>query len=552
MQEDQIKKLITDKEWRMSHLYKIVDTNKQQVVFKPNKAQKHFNDHKASRNIILKSRQLGFTTFEAIDMLDDVLFNKNFEGLFIAHTKDDATDIFNKKIDYAWKHFDKELKPMWRIEKDSAMKLKFDLGGDLFSSITVANSGRSGTYNRVHISEYAKLCALFPKRDVLAGTIPTLHTGSRFDIESTAEGMGGNFSDMFWDSWTNPVIKHESQIKAHFYNWTWDEKELNKIEHPFPTHEMDNSIVFRKLQEQYKFSDIEITYYYTKWIALKKDWDMLHQEYPITPEEAFVFSGSNYFDQERIKKYIALSERPKYIGEIERVNNEIKLVMKEDGHLMVWKEPEPYSSYTIGGDTAEGLQGGDYQVLVVLNNKTLKVDAKYKSHIPPDELAKVANSLGLWYNKAYLGIEANKDGLWVNTELFKLGYPNLYFREEFDSIANKVSPRIGFKTTMQTRDVILTELKNMINNYEDIWTNRDFLYECMTFIRNKVGKPEAMHKKHDDEIIATAIAYFIRKNVPVEFEKPVDQAQTSLEYVKARLEKIHGNKSNQDFQHIFN
>lgn len=110
----------------MSHLYTIVDKNLKKIVFKKNRAQEDFDKKKHTRNVILKSRQLGFTTFEAIDSLDDTLFTRNFSDLFIAHTKEDAIEIFDKKIDLAWKNFDKELSTLWKVDASTANKLKFD------------------------------------------------------------------------------------------------------------------------------------------------------------------------------------------------------------------------------------------------------------------------------------------------------------------------------------------------------------------------------------------------------------------------------------------
>ncbi len=101
---------LADKKWRVEHLYSIVDRSLKRITFKPNRAQAHFNEHKHTFNIILKSRRLGFTTFEALDMFDDTLFNRNFSSLFIAHTQNDAIEIFDNKIDFVWKNFDKRIK----------------------------------------------------------------------------------------------------------------------------------------------------------------------------------------------------------------------------------------------------------------------------------------------------------------------------------------------------------------------------------------------------------------------------------------------------------
>lgn len=140
-----------------------------------------------------------------------------------------------------------------------------------------------------------------------------------------------------------------------------------------------------------------------------------------------------------------------------------------------------------------------------------------------------------------MGIEVNKDGLWVNTELFKNGYPNLYFREAIDDITNRVSAKVGFRTDERTRPFILSQLQKMLYNNPEMWTNKDFLNECLTFVRNKMGRPEAMGGKHDDEIMATAIAMEIRRNAPQAFAQP-EVKSNSEACVLARLESLYGKK----------
>jgi hypothetical protein len=560
----------------MANLYKITNKNKQKITFKRNRAQQHFQKHKHTRNIILKSRQLGFTTDESVDMLDDTLFTPNYQALFIAHTQDAAQEIFNKKVDYTWKNVG-ELSPMWKVESDTAQKLKFDFGevengkpagfkGTTISEISVANSGRSGTYNRVHISEFAKLCVTFPLRaqEIITGTIPSVPLDGRIDIESTAEGMGGHFSDLFWEAWRRGTPKHQIEFKAHFYNWTWDDEEISKVTQSMPASEMED-VRFAELQKNHKLTDQQLTYYYLKWLSLKKDWNALRQEYPTTPEEAFILSGSPYFDSERITQLIHKVKHPLWRGEIELTCQhptkcsyieacDIKrptLTETLGGKLVIWEHPQQYNSYILGGDTSEGINQ-DNSVAVVKNNKSLKTAASFvNGSCPPDEYALIVFALGIYYNNAYIGVESNKDGLWVNDTLFKMSYPNLFFRERYDDITKSVGKQLGFRTGARERDPILANLKSYINNYDDIWVDKDFLMECLTFVRNKVGKPEAMEGNKDDRVMAEAIAFEIRKNAPSEFDQPKSiYAQTNEQRIIARLEylkkqKYGGNKLNQ-------
>lgn len=527
---------LLDKDWRMSHLYTIVDKNLKRVVFKKNKAQQDFDKNKHSRNIILKSRQLGFTTFEAVDSLDDTLFTRNFSDLFIAHTKEDAIEIFDKKVDLAWRNFDEELATLWKVDSSTANKLKFDFGNNNFSQMTVSNSGRSGTHNRVHISEYAKLCAKYPQKadEIITGTIPSVTTDGRIDIESTAEGMGGHFYDMFWEAWNRKREPLKSEFKAHFYNWQWDEEDISKIERIIPIAEMEESQKFEDYQVAHDLTDLEITYYYTKWLSLKKDWEKLHQEYPTTPEEAFIASGNTFFNKERVMYQMGVC--PDSIKVDPRDLPESLLKYYVDGSLLIYEMPRVGASYVMAGDVAEG-KLNDSSTAYCIDNLTLNPVCDFQANdIRPDDFAKLLNDLGRWYNEAYLGVESNA-GLWVLTELYEtLMYPNLYYRESVDDIGHQVKRQLGFSTSGLSRKPMLDNLLVQVNLQEGIWTKR-FLQECLVFVKNEMGRPEAMEGKHDDMVIATGICHFIRENAPA--EKPVpksNEARTVEERIMARLE----------------
>src|SRR3990167_4461763 len=217
---------ILDKNYRVRTFYWIRDKQGRRVLFRPNRAQSDFEQKKHSRNIILKSRQLGFSTLEAIDMLDDALFTRNFDGLFIAQDLDTAKDLFSSKIEYAWMNFPQDLKNLYLVNADSARKLLFDFGDGTRSSVTVDSSGRAGTFRRLHITEYASVCKNYPDKakEVLTGSIPAIPTDGRVDIESTAQESEGLFYELFWEAYERGEPEHPTQFKAHFYNWRWDEE----------------------------------------------------------------------------------------------------------------------------------------------------------------------------------------------------------------------------------------------------------------------------------------------------------------------------------------
>lgn len=178
------------------------------------------------------------------------------------------------------------------------------------------------------------------------------------------------------------------------------------------------------------------------------------------------------------------------------------------GNLEIFEMPEKGEFYVIGGDTAEGLAHGDKQCLYVLKHKTEKCVAVYRSNVPPDEFIGVAFAVGKFFNWALLGIESNKDGLWVNDGLDKMGYVNLYYRKVFDDITKNVTKFFGWKTTSNTRPFALAALKAVFLRLTDGFPLA-ILTEMITFLRNAKGRPEALAGKHDDVIMSAAIAYAI-------------------------------------------
>ncbi|MFA7662767.1 MAG: hypothetical protein WCX88_02515, partial [Patescibacteria group bacterium] len=162
----------------------------------------------------------------------------------------------------------------------------------------------------------------------------------------------------------------------------------------------------------------------------------------------------------------------------------------------------------------------------------------------PDDYAEFLNNIGLWYNRAYLAVESNS-GLWVLTELYeKHKYPNLYWREKIDDITHAVSKQLGYHTGVgaQGRKVMLDNLQVEFNTKYGIWTD-GFLKECLTFIKNDLGRPEAAEGKHDDEVISVGICHYVRENAPSELTRPLTAPRTVEERIMERLESRKREKS---------
>lgn len=303
-----LQKLLADPAWRISNLYKIIvkgnDEDEGLVLqFAPNRAQRRFIERLHHRNIILKARQLGFTTLIAIVWLDHALFNANSRCGIIAHDREAAKVIFRDKVKFAYDNLPPELKAAMPLKADNADELLFAHNN---SSVRVATSMRSGTIHRLHISEFGKICAKYPDKakEVVTGSIPAVPLNGITVIESTAEGTDGDFYSM-----TQRAMALQEQDKPlsskdwrfHFFPW-WGEQHYRMPEGGAVITDKDHAY-FDEIEAKMETTlDIE----QRTWYVATRDTDFsgndenMWQEYPSTPKEAFQVSSEGCYYNKQI------------------------------------------------------------------------------------------------------------------------------------------------------------------------------------------------------------------------------------------------------------
>lgn len=210
-------------------MYKIVNEDGELVTFRMRPAQRELFKNMHYRNIILKARQLGFSTGIDIYLLDQALFNNNLSCGIIAQDLPAAGEIFSTKISIPFDNL-----PVWlratfpvstRREGANGGHIEFAHG----SKIRVSTSFRSGTVQRLHISEHGKICATYPAKakEVRTGTLNAIKDGCIVFIESTAEGVGGDFHTMStraMDLGQLNLPLTSQDYKFHFFAWWQDPK----------------------------------------------------------------------------------------------------------------------------------------------------------------------------------------------------------------------------------------------------------------------------------------------------------------------------------------
>jgi hypothetical protein len=293
----EIKARLSNRWWRLNNLYWITNERGEHVPFKPNKAQTEFYFALWYLNVVLKARQMGFSTFIQILILDACLFTSNIRAGVIAHTREDAEVLFRDKVRYAYEHLPASIKSTVRASSDRAGELAFSNG----SSIRVGTSMRSGTLQYLHVSELGKIARKFPEKaeEIKTGALNTLHAGSFVFFESTAEGRHGLFFDTVESALKRDQLglaPNELEFKLHFFPWWADAR--YRMSHDavvLTSHEIE---YFRSLEQN---QGIRLDAEQMAWYAAKArmQGDKMLQEYPSTVAEAFEakISGAIYANE---------------------------------------------------------------------------------------------------------------------------------------------------------------------------------------------------------------------------------------------------------------
>ncbi len=318
-----LKQLLADPWWRLTSgaLYKIMvkdgdDDEGLVMPFIPNEHQLELFQTFHNRNIILKARQLGFTTAIAIYFLDCALFRKDVRAGMIAQTDDIAKSLFRDKVKFAYDNLPQALRDAMPLERDSASELLFSHNN---SSIRVSTSMRSGTLQYLHVSEFGKICAKFPERaeEVVKGSIPAVAPSGIIFIESTAEGQEGHFYRMSEQARKNKESSKQltaKDYKFHFFPW-WGAKEYRIATDDVVITDKDHKYFDAIEQSEQCTIDPEQRAWYvaTRDTDFSGDEQSMWQEYPSTPQEAFQQSneGCYYTDQmARLRKEKRICDVP--------------------------------------------------------------------------------------------------------------------------------------------------------------------------------------------------------------------------------------------------
>lgn len=511
---------------------KIIDfkiNNPQQRLYDIIKEQKQAK--KPVRVIILKARQMGFSTLTESILFKETVTKFNRRTGIITHLAAATNNLFNMSklmLDC----LPEGMKPS--VKRSNAQELIFDNdeGTGLKSKIKCMTAGTSGvgrsdTFDNLHLSELA-----FWEGDVTATltglmqAVPNL-PDTMIIIESTANGYE-KFKEL-WDQ----AVNGENDFIPLFVAWF----ELPEYSMPYSGFTLTKEE--EELKALYNLTNEQLEW--RRWCIrnnCQNDIEQFKQEYPSCPEEAFIGTGSCIFDKEQIINRLRYVPKPikqgYFIYDEEKakhnIMSDIRWVNDKKGCIKIFNLPDINTLYALGGDTAGDTLGDEFSGDVI-DAKSLEQVATLTMQTDEDLYAKQMYCLGKYYGRAkgcgkdaLIAIETNYS-TFPQKKLEELGYNNFYVRETTDRYDKQVTKQFGFNTNKKTKPLILANLVTLVRDYVGIFNSDYTLREMLTFVRKEDGKQEAEEGYHDDKVMSIAIAHQAVNQVVFDVEPIVTPPQ---------------------------
>jgi hypothetical protein len=177
-------------------------------------------------------------------------------------------------------------------------------------------------------------------------------------------------------------------------------------------------------------------------------------------------------------------------------------------------QPQGAGAYVIAADIAEGeantFTEGDYHCAQVFDHHTHDQVAVYESRVDLHELALWLLLIALYYNRGWLGVEANGPGIAVVDTLTKdYRYSRMYRRKRIDTTTKELVKKPGWVTDKVTKPAMEATfgaaLMEDTHGIRDLRTAR----QLSTYVVDDRGRHGASHGEHDDRLMAAMIAHRI-------------------------------------------
>lgn len=444
------------------------------VPLTANAMQRIFEQRRGPRNIVLKARQLGMTSWAAGRFFLKTITRPGTLTVQVAHSQEAAEEIFrivHRFLD--WLPEELRMGPL-ATSRANSRQIVFPELDSQYKVVTAGdrNAGRGLTVQNLHCSELARWPG--DPAEILAGLRAALAPGAEVILESTPQGVGG----CFYREWH---AADETGTVRHFFPWWLEEK--------YTAAAVDERTLTEDEQALRKRAGLSL-----EQIGFRREVragfrGLAAQEYAEDAESCFLASGDSIFELE------AVDERLKDLRE--------PLQRRRNGELEIWLPPVKGRQYVVALDPAGGGSMGDYSAAEVVDMETGMQCAEFAGHVGGRELADLVAALATEYNEALLVVERNSIGAGVLALLEERSkYPRIY----------QQGGQAGWLTTVLSKPAALGRLNAALVQEPERFLSRRLLAECRTFVRQPDGSAGAAAGAHDDLVMAMAMALEVRSS----------------------------------------
>lgn len=432
-------------------------------LFNPSqkKIMERIKDHQAKKRhawiIFLKARRLGISRWTAALSIAHCLQKVNSNAKTVAQLTETAKEVYDQCGEFA------DQLPM-RLPQRTQREMYFPHSGGV-SKLSRATAktvigGRGLTHSFLHLTE----AAFYPGEDSfisLLNTVSAADPDNVVVIETTANGIEGP-GETYYNYW-KAAEAGENEFLAIFLPW-WEDPATKLPDSLAPNAPADD-------YEKWLMHDFRCTKGQIAWFrsALETKcggsiykW---RQEYPATPDEAFISSGEPIFDHPELEYMRQSCKDPIAFGDIIGPEKDMFFHERRGGPLRIWEKPQNLCHYFIGVDAAKGVEEGDFAAAVCWNAETGEQAFTYAARVGPERLGEVCNYLGRWYGKAMINVELTGGwGAQVMKELRdRYHYPNQYlWRSRDDKPDTKPRQAYGWETTDRSRQMLFNTFRTSV------------------------------------------------------------------------------------------
>ena len=458
-------------------LLKIRDRDGRESPLRANPVQAQFELMRGKRNIIVKARQMGITTWVAGRFFLKTITARGMLTVQVAQTREAAEGIF-RMVQRFWECLDLDLrKGLLKRSRANIGQMVFPELDSEFRVLSAAdaNAGRGLTVQHLHLSEVSRWPG--DAAATLAGLRAALVPGGELVMESTPNGAHGCFYEEWRQAEENGMVKH-------FFPW-WMEAAYVAA----PATDLREEE--QELMQQHKLTAEQIGFRRT----LEANYRGLRvQEFAEDAELCFRTTGDCCFDMDSLDQRLREVKGPAEV--------------RASGRLHVFLPPQPSREYIVAVDPAGGGAQGDYAAVQVIDRESGAQCAELRQRLRPRELTTAAVELAREYSApgqpALLVVERNNHGHGVLAFLTGAApYDRIYCSKEVP----------GWLTSPVSKPAIIGGLDTLLVEKPELFRSRRLLEECRTFVNHANGSMGAAHGTHDDCVMAFAIAQAVRREL---------------------------------------